>query len=259
MKFKILSAVLGASLFLNAHVTSECKCLTPEQREILGLLSLVKLQDCVNSSGYKTVRLTGANLQIVNGLDDTETVNGVGNLLIGYQEIMGFPCDRSGSHNIIGGDNNSYTSFGGLAVGDNSFLLSQYSSILGGVDNAVTSPTSVVVGGASNEAGGLSSVVVGGQGNDVSPISNGGVVVGGVANVSASHFGTILGGNSNATRGSEDVIVGGWNNRSIGTYATTVGGFNNSANGLFSTVSGGTNRVVVGDGNWRAGSLFEDN
>jgi hypothetical protein len=38
------------------------------------------------SGGPNEVVITGANLRIVNGLGDTETTNGLGNLIVGYNE-----------------------------------------------------------------------------------------------------------------------------------------------------------------------------
>ena len=38
------------------------------------------------TGGPNEVVITGANLRIVNGLGDTETTNGLGNLIVGYNE-----------------------------------------------------------------------------------------------------------------------------------------------------------------------------
>jgi hypothetical protein len=48
------------------------------------------------------VVITGANLRIVNGLGNTATTNGLGNLIVGYNESRNspdFPDVRTGSHN----------------------------------------------------------------------------------------------------------------------------------------------------------------
>ena len=60
------------------------------------------------------LRLSGANLCIVNGLGATDSMNGLGNLIVGYQELRnasvindpgpgGGPDVRTGSHNIVVG------------------------------------------------------------------------------------------------------------------------------------------------------------
>ena len=55
--------------------------------------------------GANEVVITGTNLRIVNGLGATETSNGLGNLIVGYNEERTFPGainTRTGSHNAVG-------------------------------------------------------------------------------------------------------------------------------------------------------------
>jgi hypothetical protein len=47
--------------------------------------------------GPNEVVITGANLRIVNGLGDTQTTNGLGNLIVGYNEE---PYTRQCAHRI---------------------------------------------------------------------------------------------------------------------------------------------------------------
>src|SRR4029434_14516 len=68
--------------------------------------------------------ITGANLRIVNGLGTTDTTNGLGNLIVGYNELRNNICcpplppdNRTGSHNIVVGKQHNFSSFGGLVVG----------------------------------------------------------------------------------------------------------------------------------------------
>ena len=103
--------------------------LTPEQEEMLGHMSIVFLDDGVGGT-VKTIRFTGVNVQIVNGLEatngnpncpncETGTVNGLGNLIVGYNELLGTfrPPNHTGSHNVVVGTDNNYTSWGGLVAG----------------------------------------------------------------------------------------------------------------------------------------------
>jgi len=60
--------------------------LTPEQAEILSHMSIVTPPEM---GGKKTIRISGVNVQIVNGLNRTSTTNGTGNLIVGYQELRG--------------------------------------------------------------------------------------------------------------------------------------------------------------------------
>src|SRR5215468_9612296 len=90
-----------------------------------------------------TLQLSGINLQIVSGAGATDAaVNGRGNLIVGYNEDGGY--DRSGSHNIVVGNYNGYSSYGGLVAG---------------TDNQVTGPNSSVAGGHSSLASGETSSV----------------------------------------------------------------------------------------------------
>src|SRR5262245_30608593 len=84
-------------------------------------MSAMAFDDAANE-----VVISGANLRIVNGLGSTETTNGLGNLIVGYNEARqsqpGCPgstapfCTdtRTGSHNVVVGSRQNFSSFGGL-------------------------------------------------------------------------------------------------------------------------------------------------
>jgi hypothetical protein len=60
-----------------------------------------KLAAMAFDAAANEVVITGANLRIVNGLGTTDTANGLGNLIVGYNEPRGFqPEVRTGSHNV---------------------------------------------------------------------------------------------------------------------------------------------------------------
>ena len=113
--------------FQGTITTERIFTLTPEQAEILSHQSIVYLDDGQGGT-VKTLRISRINVQVVNGLDatngypadpdsidtlDTRT-NGLGNLIVGYNEL-GTPGEdnRTGSHNLVVGHGNSYSSFGG--------------------------------------------------------------------------------------------------------------------------------------------------
>ncbi|MCC7547997.1 MAG: hypothetical protein IT532_09540 [Burkholderiales bacterium] len=171
-----------------------------------------------NSSGYPTAVFRGVNVQVVNGTGDTQTANGVGNLIVGYNRAReGTPvCSigyfateaectgkggrwgashKSGSHNIVGGDFNSYSLWGGLLMG---------------TQNVVNAPFSVVAAGSGNVASG---------------------------NLSS--------------------VTGGSFNTSSAMYGSVAGGLNNVAKGDFSSVGGGSSRLATGSYNWTSGALFQ--
>ena len=62
--------------------------------------------------GRETVRITGCNVQVVNGLNDTETTNALGNVIIGYNELRSRGDDRGGSHMLVVGKEHNYSSYG---------------------------------------------------------------------------------------------------------------------------------------------------
>ncbi len=164
--------------------------LTAEQAEILSHQSIVFLDDGQGGT-VKTLRISGINVQIVNGLeatngnstdpdsiDPSETqTNGLGNLIVGYNEL-GNPNgdDRTGSHNMVVGHGNSFTSFGGW---------------VGPRDNTVSGPFASVTGGQRNTATGLSASVSGGMGNDAS-----------------GNDSSVSGGNARTARGDDDWAAG---------------------------------------------------
>jgi hypothetical protein len=67
-----------------------------------------KLSAMTFDGAANKVVITGANLRIVNGLGSTDTTNGVGNLIVGYNELRRDfgrfgEDDRTGSHNVVVG------------------------------------------------------------------------------------------------------------------------------------------------------------
>jgi hypothetical protein len=105
--------------------------------------------------------ITGANLNIRNGLGRTQSTNGLGNLVLGYKEQTP-SSDATGSHNLVIGEHHRYTSFGGLVLGFGNSLPGPYCSVLGGTANTASGYYASVVGGYANTASGNWSVVLGG-------------------------------------------------------------------------------------------------
>ncbi len=129
------------------------------QQALLDYFSLTSISDPNNTAGYDTIRISGANLQIVNGLESTNTLNGTGNLIVGYNTgVARSSCSdgrygadapetckkrgytysnihRSGSHNIVTGSNNNYSQYGGLVAGVKNTINSRFASVTGGGGN----------------------------------------------------------------------------------------------------------------------------
>jgi len=260
--------------------------LSAEQAEILSHMSIVYLDDGQGGQ-TKTVRVEGVNLQVVNGMGTTESANGLGNVIIGYQEL-GNEAEadvRSGSHYMVVGRRHSYTEFGGILAGESNASFGSYgsvpggrrnraigpwTSVLGGGHNRATVQGAVVVGGNFNWSGSDSTVVVGGSGNQAAPAGSGGagnkaVVVGGFNNSSKGQGSVVVGGRYNETTANYSAILAGTNNTCLGdpggggSFCAIVGGENNStAMTTAATVSGGLSRSAVGAHDWVAGGLVQD-
>ncbi len=108
------------------------------------------------------ISFVGANLNILSGSGDTQTLNGLGNLIIGYNDNDGDL--RSGSHNLVIGDKHSYSSFGGLVAGFDNSLSGDSASITGGRSNSAAGAYTIVAGGLDNQANGDTSAIGGGNG-----------------------------------------------------------------------------------------------
>jgi len=151
-------------------------CLTAEQEEILSHGSIVYLDEGSGNRVNKTIRFTRINVQIVNGLDATNgcpldpdsadpldiVVNGLGNLIVGYNELGNpFVDDRTGSHNLVVGHGNTCTSFGGFVDSRDNTSSAPFASVSGGTKNIASDVNTTIGGGSNNTAGGYNSSVSG--------------------------------------------------------------------------------------------------
>jgi len=226
------------------------------------------------SGGPNEVVITGANLRIVNGLGTTQTSNGLGNLIVGYNELrMQFPqcagnpdplCadTRTGSHNIVVGEQNNFSSFGGLVVGIFNEISGMFASVSGGTNNMASGEFASVSAGQGNRASSRLSVVSGGVANDASGV--GALVSGGAFNTASGDSSSVSGGQSNTASGEfpssgAASVSGGFGNTANGHASSVSGGQNNTASGEFSSVSCGSNRSAPGTDDWAAGPLFATN
>ena len=123
---------------------------------------------CMHTVGTD-VFFEGCNVHILSGSGSTSgftaganTVNGLGNLIVGYNENIGFSA-RTGSHNIVVGPFHAYSSYGGLVAGIDNTISGPFASVSGGQSNTASGAfPSSVSGGRNNEASGFYSSVSGG-------------------------------------------------------------------------------------------------
>jgi hypothetical protein len=131
------------------------------------------------AEGLNEVVISGANLRIVNGLGSTDCTdeldepipgcpNGLGNLIVGYNEPRGFSPDdpdpnvRTGSHNVVVGSEHNFSRFGGLVAGRFNEISGERAAVSGGGSNTADGFTASVSGGAFNTADGAAAAVSGG-------------------------------------------------------------------------------------------------
>lgn len=116
----------------------------------------------VNGVTGPHVIFTGVNVHVRSGsgnTGDNGTPTGLGNLMVGYNEGPHPIGGRMGSHNIVGGTLNAFTSSGGLVLGSQNWINGQYATILGGENNQADGIASSVLGGRGNWVGTADSTV----------------------------------------------------------------------------------------------------
>lgn len=94
----------------------------------------------------------GVNVHVQSGANTTaDTASGLGNLIIGYNEAN--PAQlRTGSHNLVGGAQNGFSSYGGLVFGVNNKSTAGYASVLSGEGNTASGISSAILGGRVRSA-----------------------------------------------------------------------------------------------------------
>ncbi len=194
-------------------------------------------------NGQPAALFEAVNVMVVNGTGSTGgATNGVGNLIVGYDEFDGEPDDnKSGSHNLVVGDQHNYSSFGGLVAGRQNSVLAAGATVSGGQNNTASGHTSSVSGGARNTASG-----------DWSSVS------GGADDVASGIVASVSGGQNNTASGFVSSVSGGNSNAASGSWSSVSGGSANTAGGESSSVSGGGARVAAGVFDWVAGALLEE-
>lgn len=168
----------------------------------VGLATLSKVLPHVNYlesgvGGKPTIQLTGINVQLVSGAGSTSAINGLGNLIIGYDET---PGTQTGSHNLIFGEEQTFTSYGGVLTGRHNTISAPFASVTGGEWNTASGWASSISGGVENTASGES------------PSS----VSGGRLNTANGRAASVSGGTLNEANGEANAISGGYQNQTTG-------------------------------------------
>lgn len=241
-----------------------------DAQNVLALNDYVELVPDDNILNEYTVRFTGVNLQIVNGEGQTDTVNGLGNLIVGYNGARNLAIDnslcsdglydnqtdcesngelwetshKSGSHNLIVGHGNAYSQYGGIVAGKYNAINREHASVTGGTVNVASGSHAAVAGGQSNVASGHRSAVLGGYNNSAAHANA--TVSGGQENTASSPYSSVSGGIQNTASGRNSSISGGEGNIASGQKSSVSGGKGNTASGENSHISGGESNTTYG-------------
>jgi hypothetical protein len=223
--------------------------------QVMALESYLRV-DLVSDARGPLVELSGVNLQLINGQNSTDTANGLGNLILGYDEAnstgrwfctLGADPDthvpisdessciavgaewtdtgfKSGSHNLVVGSGHNYSRWGGLVAGRNNTIHNDYAGIGGGYNNSASGQYSNVSGGQGNSATGQYANVFGGFHNSASGANSS--ISGGFLNQARGNSSSISGGNSNTANGAISSISGGRSNDATGSSSSILGGLN---------------------------------
>jgi hypothetical protein len=223
--------------------------------------------------------ITGANLHLVNGLGSTDCTdeqfepipdcpNGLGNLIVGYNEPREIelppeegtdnsgedPNVRTGSHNVVVGQQHNFSRFGGIVVGVFNTISGDFAAVSGGSNNTASGVSASVSGGGpgadpildpgGNTASGEHASVCGGHHNGASGAAS--TVCGGAFNGASGEAATVCGGQNNGASNFAASVSGGLSNTASGFSSTVSGGFENTAIGQASVVSGGGGNTASG-------------
>jgi hypothetical protein len=172
-------------------------------------------------AGKPTIQFSGVNVQVVSGAGKTNAaVNGEGNLVIGYDENVG-KHEQTGSHDLILGEEQTFTSFAGLVAGLEDKILAQY-AFATGFGNTASGEWSSVTGGNDNVASGPGASISGGDNSFATAISSS--VSGGGGNAATAVEASVSGGNGNGARAAAAAVSGGKRNSAKANYSSIFGG-----------------------------------
>ncbi len=223
-----------------------------------------KLAAVTYDAGNKKLLISGVNVKIVNGTNTQHLTNGTGNLIIGYnadatrEVCSGGSGDtaatctgtwgtnqRTGSHNVIIGDQHQYTQSSALIVGLDNAIVGYYTNISGGAMNTASGSYASISGGYKNTANGSDTSISGGTLNTASGDASS--ISGGTSNTASEIFSSISGGLANTASGEHASISGGVWSIANREYASVSGGGLNTASAKYASVSGGSVNTASGE------------
>ncbi|MGC2374031.1 MAG: hypothetical protein WA484_09175 [Solirubrobacteraceae bacterium] len=222
-----------------------------EQEKLISLLPHINYET-EGIDKKPTIQFSGVNLQVIDGSGFETTINGTGNLILGYDPS---PGTQTGSHNLLlGGGSNAYSSYGGIVGGYSNNISNGYASVLGGGANTASGYASTITGGYANRATAGYSTIGGGCSNltgagaitvnpnctNLSSYPHGFTsVTGGRGNQAATENSAVSGGALNLASGVDSTVSAGKENKATGEGSSVSGGGGGEASGAVSSVTGG--------------------
>ncbi|KAJ3145487.1 hypothetical protein HDU86_000900 [Geranomyces michiganensis] len=229
-----MKSYVDTSVASTIKTVGSCNCdsakyieLSARISKLEALLNGVTRSPNIGGTGSDLI-FNGLNVVVNNGANDPRVTNGLGNVVIGYNNIN-VASSVSGSHNIVIGMENKYTGYSNLVSGAGSIASGNVGAILGGQFNEMGVNFGVMAGGSSN----------------VNKLNSFGVSVGGMNHVlKAGSYGVIMGGKINTVGGNHGVMIGGQLNSVNGSVSVLVGGDSNSVGGELSLGLSGQRNVI---------------
>ena len=192
--------------------------------------------------GKPTVQFSGVNFQLLNGAGKTNSTNGAGNLVLGYDENP-LGVAQTGSHDLVLGTGQTFTSYSDLLGGSANVAKGAYEAVFGHSNNA-TGSWSSVTGGWHNKVSATYASVSGGTNN--SATSTAASVSGGCGNLAGTgtvSMPALCSDNVNYAN-SFTAVSGGTGNQASGLTSSISGGATNVASGFADSILGGRNQSL---------------
>lgn len=152
LRQQVEELALSVRLLRNELAATREELAAVRANTVLGLDGLVHL---MNVDGVGTVVFEGINVQLINGSGISASANGSGNLIIGYNFDATGGANRTGSHNLVLGDDQSYPATEQVVTAS---VISSRDLALSAADAMQT----VVGGDQQSSIGGNQSTTVGG-------------------------------------------------------------------------------------------------
>jgi hypothetical protein len=161
-------------------IASQSSTITTVQGQLVSAQNVLQLAPyvSVNTSAMNGVAgpnivFKGVNVHVMSSTAQEDT-SGLGNLIVGWDTpLVGQPASyRAGSNNLVCGDLNGFTTYGGFVAGWDNYVSASYATVSGGYRNVATGTAASVSGGQINQASGPAASVTGGTNNTASVLNS---------------------------------------------------------------------------------------